>query len=581
MSYDHVLMASGGRTDTKNELRRERTRKKALKVAELDALLPVEYRRRQQQNMAGRRSLGLGLRTIEDVLQDTKRFLSDVRSRSRSAPAADEIEREPAAATRHALESFFAPSLSSSKTTMEVNAAMRDGLLSSHSLMCIEIELSADATMSPWTVVGASQGTRDFFAFAPWGELSGKDLLHIIHPADSGAFVSLDPRQRKGEWQDCYNHAVFVRFPRFFLHHFQLQSDVVADEIETGWDMGLPIPSFEETDLLFEDENHHTAFSHAALSPGGGRRNGGTGVFTVSAYQAMRVSISVADKTAASHLRALLVLEHVPGNKLEHSASDGGGRAGGVPGVMTSAGAASPRRSIFSIPAPQWGAEDATAVESINEVLEVLHVVNGIYAWNPEASTSTPGGVRVDVGMNVSPVTHAELNYIARINQHIDSWRQKGVMALTNAVYRMVQVHVDLRIGSNGLPILNMHARFCIFGMSTKWRFLGRAPIDGSQVPFANGPPDTRQMVTWVSHEPGDEGGKVIAFHRMVLVPETLGAFRFFSRTVLLSQTGTMSSRGALNGKMFEIVLDKIGEADLVLCRANDDDYQRPGFSLP
>jgi len=575
MSYDHVLLASGGRIDapthTKNELRRARTRKKALKLAELDALLPVEYRRRKQQNMAGRRSLGLGFRTLEDVLQDTKRFLSDVRSRSRSAPAADQIEREPAAdqvpvaATRHALESFCAPSLGSSKTTMEVKGVMRDGLLSSHSLMCIEIELSADAPMSPWTVVAASQGTRDFFAFAPWGELSGKDLLHIIHPADSGAFVSLDPRQRKGEWQDCYNHAVFVRFPRFFLHHFQLQSDVVADEIETSWDMGLPIPSFEETDPLFEDENHHTAFSHAALSPGGGRRNSGTGVFTVSTYQAMRVSISVAGKTAASHLRALLVLEHLPENKLELSASDGGGRAGGGAGgeIMTSA-----------------GAPDAAAVESINEVLEVLHVVNGIYAWNPETSTSTPGAIRADVGMNVSPVTQAELNYIARINQQINSWRQKGVVALTDAVYRMVQIHVDLRIGSNGLPIINLHARFCILGMFTNWRFLGRAPIDGSQVPFANGPPDTRQIVTW-AHEPEDEGGKVIAFHRMVLVPETLGAFRFFSRTLLLSQTGTMTSRGALNGKMFEIVLDKIGEADLVLCRANDDDDQRPGFSLP
>ena len=226
---------------------------------------------------------------------------------------------------------------------------------------------------------------------------------------------------------------------------------------------------------------------------------------------------------------------------------------------MTSAGAASPRRSIFSIPAPQWGAEDATAVESINEVLEVLHVVNGIYAWNPETSTSTPGAIRADVGMNVSPVTQDELNYIARINQQINSWRQKGVVALTDAVYRMVQIHVDLRIGSNGLPILNMHARFCIFGMSTKWRFLGRVPIDGSQVPFANGPADTRQIVTW-AHEPEDEGGKVIAFHRMVLVPETLGAFRFFSRTILLSQTGTMSSRGALTVKCLRLFSTRLAK---------------------
>ena len=595
MSYTNALLDSRGSDEsheTKNELRRARTRKKSLKLAELDALLPCEYRKRKQENGAGRRSAGLGGRTLEDVLQDTKRFLSEMSTVTRwhSAPAADQVERERIAAqptanaegaTRHALESeaelFFVPwppSLGSSGTTVEVNAEMRDGLLSSHSLMCIEIELSADV-MSPWTVVGASQGTREFFEFAPWGELLGKDLLYIIHPADSSAFLSLDPRQRKGEGQDCYQHPVFVRFPRFSLHRFQFPNGV-ADEIETSLEMEMPLPPIEETDPLFEDETHATAFSRASVFPGGGCGNGGAGVFTASAYQAMRVSISGAGKTDASNLRALLVLEHAPPDKLEHSASGGGGRAGGGAGggeigheMRTSAGALS-----------EWGAEDAAAVESINAVLEALHAINGVYVWNPAASTSSPGAVRANLGMNVSPVTQNELNNIAHINQHINSWRQKGIMTLSNAVYRIVQMHVELRVESDGLPILNLHARLCIFGMSTTWKYLGRVPIDGSPVPFTNGPPNTMQMCTW-AHEPEDEGGKVIALHRMLLVPAMLSeAFRFFSNALIFSQNGTVSLRGMLKGKMYENVFKKICEVDLVLCRANDEE-QRLGFSVP
>ena len=74
--YNKALLESRGSDETTNEVRRARTRQKALKIAELDALLPIEYRKRKQQNKAGRRSVGLGGRTLENVLEDTKRFLS-------------------------------------------------------------------------------------------------------------------------------------------------------------------------------------------------------------------------------------------------------------------------------------------------------------------------------------------------------------------------------------------------------------------------------------------------------------------------------------------------------------------------
>lgn len=83
------------------------------------------------------------------------------------------------------------------------NAIMREGLLSSHSFACIEVDFTreegkysgaSEEKLLPWTVVRKSQGARALFA--PWGELTGKDFLHMIHRDNIDTLLSLDLRQQ-------------------------------------------------------------------------------------------------------------------------------------------------------------------------------------------------------------------------------------------------------------------------------------------------------------------------------------------------------------------------------------------------
>jgi hypothetical protein len=163
--YDKALLESRGSDETTNEVRRARTRKKALKVAELDALLPIEYKRKQQ-NLAGRRLVGLGGRTLEDVLEDTKRFLSEMTTRWHSEPADelnDQVERESIAAQ---------PMLRSVCGAVTVEVETPD-----------------------WTITAMSPGAVNFFKDAPWGPMMGQSLadhvkwedLDDLHSLMSGA----------------------------------------------------------------------------------------------------------------------------------------------------------------------------------------------------------------------------------------------------------------------------------------------------------------------------------------------------------------------------------------------------------
>ena len=177
-------------------------------------------------------------------------------------------------------------------------------------------------------------------------------------------------------------------------------------------------------------------------------------------------------------------------------------------------------------------------------------------------------------------MTREHLNYVERMTKCIGRWCQKGVVSLSNAVYRMAQIHVDFRVGSNGVPAVNVHARLCFFGWYTSdWKFLGHQLLDGSAVPFENGPKGTLQACTWALGEPEDEAGRPIGFGRFVLVPATSKPASFFSRTILLSQKGIMTERGMLDGRMYSLVFNKIGEVDLVLSCSNDD--KTPGMSYP
>ena len=371
-TYDEALLAqarsagTGAEDKTQKilELRRARTRKFAMKLAELDALLPKEYRTSKQLHGAGRRSLELGGRTLESVLRDAQRFISEVRNRTHSGPAADHVgrgEKEPGLGHHSKREcqdarwGMHAGAGPDDAAAVNVNAEIRAGLLSSHSFICIEVELPLDASLnSPWTVVAASQRARALFEFEPWGRLSGIDLLQLIHPGDSCAMLSLDPRRGSAQ-----AHAL-VRMMKMKPHHFL--PDVRArtprgDKADAGMKMDLlPDPWFEDPlfeDTLFDapDDSHDSASAGPSHHDADDEKNR---VFIARSYQTMRVRVSSASPAAgvASRRRALLVFE------CTH--------------------------------------EDDVADEStpLSEVLEVFQAVNGVYNFSIDASSTTIGALR-------------------------------------------------------------------------------------------------------------------------------------------------------------------------------------------
>jgi hypothetical protein len=554
----------------KQKLRRERNGK----IAELDALVKQHLGRTAIACRGGRAPNG---RSLHLVLEDAIKLIGTMRVAKYSAACnqagmadlkvEDEIDSAEDAevwATTIQPDDAARPNGLSPRREIvtlrhsaplfkvDVNAEMRAGLLSSQWFMCIEVEHSLGQDhcsddlqpTPPWTVVRASLGAHALFEFAPWGKLTGKDFLQIIHPSDVADFLSL-ARQTRGGLQT--DQVAIIRILNFFDHRFS--SDVEDDQAEPGIEMDLPRDPFFE-DPLLEHDKHDTALSAAQVT-----NDSRNSVFTSSNYQTMCVWLgnspaSGAAPSAASGA-ALLVLKHVD-----------------------------PRDNLPDPPMVRTSHPCDVAVESINEVLEAMQIVNGIYCLDTEASSDTIGAVRSSVSMDVSPVTREHLNYVERMTKRIGRWCQKGVVSLSNAVYRMAQIHVDFCVGSNRVPAVNVHARLCFFGLYTSdWKFLGHQPLDGSAVPFQNGPEGTLQACTWALGEPEDEAGRSIGFSRFVMVPATSKPASFFSRTILLSQKGIMTERGMLDGRMYSLVFNKVGEVDLVLCCSNDD--RTPGMSYP
>jgi len=408
------------------------------------------------------------------------------------------------------------------------NTIMREGLLSSHSFACIEVEFplaqgkNSDVSgeyLRPWTVVRASQGSRALFALAPWGELTGNDFLQMIHRDDIFTVLSLNLQQQSG----CEQTGVIARVLNFFRHSFIPSDSAVTDNTDSDMNIDFPADPFNLfEDSLFEDDE--------ALSCAAPLSNDSRNVFIASGYQSMRVKLVNCSSAAQHVMRALLLLE-----PREH------------PGPVVR--------------------------DSMNEVLEVFSIVSGIYVWD---KGDLIGPIRARFGMDVSPATRELLTEVSRITNSINEWRLRGVAWLSNLVYRIAQLHFDFRVESNGVVALNVNARLCVFGFTTGWKFFGQLAADSSPVSFANGPEGTVQACSWTPESP-DEAGKVAAFNRFVIFPGTSSKL-LFSLTHIWSQKGTLTTRGVVDGKMFSHVFKKIGDLDLIVCRENDD--RAPGMSV-
>jgi hypothetical protein len=175
-------------------------------VKNLDALLPEAFRSIPVKNCAGRRSLGSEGRSLHDVLVDTIQCLKAMKPRD---VAGDADEHTPAHSV--ALGSEVS------------GAAMRDALMSSHSLAVMELE------MPSWTITSLNPGAKELLGDTPWASSEGQCLLNaLVHWEDvstlqnmwleaQSAGKNFDPTSA-GPPQADDSSSRKVRFSRYHLH---------------------------------------------------------------------------------------------------------------------------------------------------------------------------------------------------------------------------------------------------------------------------------------------------------------------------------------------------------------------------
>jgi hypothetical protein len=155
-------------------------------------------------------------RSLHDVLTDAIHYVRAARLKDREAPSAQAGARTTGRGGKAAQET------DEPGGALEVGAVMRDGLFSSDSFFCIEVQ------MPGWKIVRVGRSAACFFKHAPWGSCVGQSLAHaFVHTEDVGAlnakwaeFSSL--REHAPDGMSC---TVKVR-----LLHFQLLRPVTEVE---------------------------------------------------------------------------------------------------------------------------------------------------------------------------------------------------------------------------------------------------------------------------------------------------------------------------------------------------------------
>ena len=175
-------------------------------VKNLDALLPEAYRSIPVKNCAGRRSLGSEGRSLHDVLVDTIQCLKAMRPRG-EAGGADE----------------HTPAHSEALGREVSGAALRDGLMSSHSLAVMELE------MPSWTITSLNPAAKELLGETPWASSEGQCLVNaLVHWEDvsilqnmwleaQSASKTFDPTSAGPPQADDSSRRK-IRFSRYHLH---------------------------------------------------------------------------------------------------------------------------------------------------------------------------------------------------------------------------------------------------------------------------------------------------------------------------------------------------------------------------
>ena len=177
-----------GRQLQKNIERRAQRRVKNQIFRDIDQALPERFRRKAVKNGAGPRSLGTAGRSQLDVLHDLVHAVS-VLQREQAEKVKHDASGSPGQCA--AGQSIASEKTAETLAPDDVDKFMRKGMMSSRSLLVLELELEDDVD----TIHALGSGASEFFQHAPFGSVQGLSFGNVlVHSEDVDTFRSICQR---------------------------------------------------------------------------------------------------------------------------------------------------------------------------------------------------------------------------------------------------------------------------------------------------------------------------------------------------------------------------------------------------
>ena len=177
-----------GRQLQKNIERRAQRRVKNQIFRDIDQALPERFRSKAVKNGAGPRSLGAAGRSQQDVLRDLVHAVS-VLQREQAEKVKHDASESPGQCA--AGQSIANAKSAETLAPDDVDKFMRKGMMSSRSLLVLELELEDDVD----TILALGSGASEFFQHAPFGCVQGLSFGNVlVHSEDVDTFRSICQR---------------------------------------------------------------------------------------------------------------------------------------------------------------------------------------------------------------------------------------------------------------------------------------------------------------------------------------------------------------------------------------------------
>ena len=131
--------------------------------------------------LAGGKRKRTGARTLQEVLRDAAAAVREARNRASASRTTTDACNAPAACSPSISECF-------------ASASLREALLASRGLLCVELHTDEEGHDHDARVVALGRGAQEFFGDTPWGDLRGQAMKYLVHPADQSPFQCMCER---------------------------------------------------------------------------------------------------------------------------------------------------------------------------------------------------------------------------------------------------------------------------------------------------------------------------------------------------------------------------------------------------